>query len=159
MFRIVAIALGLTMISGIACAERAAPVLDLKALSEPLQNLTPQERKTADKAIKLIGEKQHLLALGYLTDLTASNPMNSSIRVLRAYVLLELGNLTGALGDARTAEDTGPHSAYRCWFLAQVAYLAGDKALCKREIKHLQGAPGYQPEVEKLHRELDAMPK
>jgi hypothetical protein len=113
------------------------PRLDLKALAEPLQDLTPADRLTVDKVIKLIGEKQHLQALTYLTGLTASNPKNSSLRVLRAYALLELGNITGALGDARTAEGSGTPAAYKCWFLAQVAYLAGNKPLCRREIKQL----------------------
>jgi predicted Zn-dependent protease len=135
------------------------PRLDLKALAEPLQDLTPADRALVDKAIKLIDMKQHLQALAYLTELTASNPKNSSLRVLRAYALLELGNITGALGDARTAESTGSHSGYRCWFLAQVAYLAGDKPLCRREIKHLSGNATYAAGVDQLRTDLKTSPK
>ena len=135
------------------------PRLDLKALAEPLQDLTPADRALVDKAIKLIDRRQHLQALTYLTELTVSNPKNSSLRVLRAYVLLELGNVVGALGDARTAEASGSHAAYRCWFLAQVAYLAGDKPLCRREIKHLAGSATYAAGVDQLRSDLKSSPK
>lgn len=133
--------------------------LDLKALAEPLQDLTPAEREVVDGAIKLMGQKQHLLALAYLTRLTTSNPKNSALRVLRAYVMLELGNVTGALDEARIAEASGLRSAYRCWFLARVAYLAGNKPLCRREISHIAGDPSYGPQAEKLRRDLEARSK
>jgi len=130
------------------------PALDLKALSEPLQDLTPADHEILDKSVKLIGDGKHIQALAYLTELTVSNPRNSALRVIRAYALLEMGNIAGALGDARIAEDSGTHSAYKCWFLAQVAYMAGDKPLCRREIKHLAGNVTYAPGVEKLSDDL-----
>ncbi len=131
------------------------PVLNLKALAEPLQDLTAEERNSVDAAYRLIRQKKHLLALTSLTSLTETNPKNSAIRVLRAYVLLELGNITGSLNDASFAEESGGRSAYRCWFLAQVAYLAGDKPLCRREIGHISHNPTYGPKAEKLGRKLD----
>ena len=137
-----------------AAAGNVKPELNLKALREPLQDLTPDERKTVDEAIGLIERNEHAEALARLNRLTESNGKNSSLRVLRAYVLLELGNAAGALSDAKVAESTGGHAAYKCWFLAQVAYLAGNKPLCHREIKHLSGDPQYRPEVEKLSQML-----
>jgi hypothetical protein len=119
----------------------------------------PAEREIVDEAIELIKQKRHALALVDLSRLIASNPMNSALRVLRAYVLLELGNVTGALDDARGAEASGVRSAYRCWFLAQVAYLAGNVPLCRREIKHVAGDPSYGPAAEKLRRNLEAASK
>jgi hypothetical protein len=140
-------------------AERSATVdlkLDIKALTEPLQDLMPAERQVVDEVIDLIRQKRHALALLDLNRLTASNPSNSALRVLRAYVLLELGNITGGLNDARSAEASGARSAYRCWFLAQVAYLAGNKPLCRREIKHLTSQPSpYGPAAEKLSHDLE----
>ena len=136
-------------------AEKARPELDLRALAEPLQDLTPADRDTIDGAVALIKQKQHFLALAYLTGLTQRNPDNSAVRVLRAYALLELGNLSGALADADATEASGAHAAYKCWFLAQVAYLAGNKPLCRREIKHIANNPTYGPRAEKLRRELD----
>lgn len=150
------VALAILFFCGIAHAQ---PRLDLKALAEPLQDLTPADRATVDQVIKLIQDKKHLQALTYLTDLTVRNPQNSSVRVLRAYVLLELGNIVGALGDARNAEASGSHAAYRCWFLAQVAYLAGDKPLCRREIKHLSGNATYAQGVDQLRRDLQTPTK
>ncbi len=130
--------------------------LGLKALQEPLQTLSNGDRQVVDSVIGLIRENKHAQAFAFLTTLTTNNPMNSSVRVLRAYVMLELGNLTGALDDAKTAEDSGTHSAYRCWFLAQVAYVAGDKSVCLREIKHLDGSPEYGAQAQQLGRKLNA---
>ncbi len=130
--------------------------LDLSALSQPLQDLTPADRRVVDEAVRLIQQKQHTQALGKLISLTARNPKNSAVRVLRAYVLLELGNVAGALGDAKVAESAGGHAAYRCWFLAQVAYLAGNKPLCHREIKHLAGNPAYGAKAAELGQSLDS---
>ncbi len=132
------------------------PQLNLKALSEPIQNLSTQDRKVVDEAVKLINQGQHAEALAALTRLTQNNSQNSAIRVLRAYTLLELGNVAAALDDATIAESAGGHAAYRCWFLAQVAYLAGDKPLCHREINHVHADPTYGPEAEKLRHRLDA---
>jgi hypothetical protein len=132
------------------------PALDLRALAEPLRDLTPAEREVVDDAVELIRQRRHALALVELSTLTASNPKNSALRVLRAYVLLELGNVTGALDEARSAEASGLRSTYRCWFLAQVAYLAGNVPLCRREIKHVAGDPSYGPAAEKLRRNLEA---
>ena len=133
--------------------------LRLRALTEPLQNLSAADRQTVDETISLITRKEHGLALAHLTALSASNPMNSALRVLRAYALLELGNVTGALDEARTAEESEGHSAYKCWFLAQVAYIAGNKPLCRREIKHLQGNTVYGAGAVELRKELEAKSK
>ena len=135
-----------------ASAKNARPELDLRALTEPLQDLTPADRDTIDGAVALIKQKQHLPALAYLSGLTQRNPDNSAVRILRAYVLLELGNLSGALEDADAAETSGAHAAYKCWFLAQVARLAGNKPLCRREIQHIANDPTYGPRAEKLRR-------
>jgi len=84
--------------------QNVRPDLDLRALAEPLQDLAPAEREVVDEAIKLIRQKRRGVALVDLSRLIASNPKNSALRVLRAYVLLELGNVTGALDEARFAE-------------------------------------------------------
>jgi hypothetical protein len=81
------------------------------------------------------------------------------VRVLRAYALLELGSLSGALDDADAAEALGAHATYKCWFLAQVAHVAGNKPLCRREIQHVANDPTYGPQAKKLRRELDHEPK
>jgi hypothetical protein len=65
----------------------------------------------------------------------------------------------GALEDADAAEISGAHAAYKCWFLAQVAYLAGNKPLCRREIKHIGNDPTYGPRAEELRRELGREPE
>jgi len=135
--------------------ENVRPSLDLSALTGPLQELTPEERKVVDRALELIRQKRHTAALLELSRLVGSNPQNSALRVLRAYVLLELGNVSGALDDARSAEASGLRSAYRCWFLAQVAYLAGNVPLCRREIKHVGSDESYGQAAETLRRRLD----
>jgi len=133
--------------------------LGLKELTEPLRDLSPDDRRAVDLAIASIERGEHAVALAWLSRLSGSNPMNSSVRVLRAYALLELGNLTGALDDARAAEASPAHSAYQCWFLAQVAYLAGNKPLCRREIKHLAGNTTWGADAEQLRRDLQTRPR
>ena len=139
-----------------ASTPNVRPELNLKALAEPLQDLTPADRRVVDESIRLIREMSNVEALADLTNLTRTNSKNSTLRVLRAYALLELGNLTGALDDATVAEASGTHTPYKCWFLAQVAYLAGNKPLCRREIKHVSRDATYRPQAERLHRSLDA---
>lgn len=131
------------------------PSLDLSALTGPLQELTPEERKVVDETVELIRQKRHTAALLNLSRLIGSNPQNSALRVLRAYVLLEVGNVSGALDEARSAEASGLRSAYRCWFLAQVAYLAGNVPLCRREIKHIGGDESYGHSAEALRRRVE----
>ena len=133
-----------------------AQTLDLAALSAPLENLQPGEKQILDEAIQLIRRGDHGLALASLAQLTASNPKNSAYRVLKAYTLLQLGNFVGALNESRVAEGSKPPSPYRCWFLAQVAYLAGNKALCEREIRHVAAHPTYGPQAAKLRQDLEA---
>jgi hypothetical protein len=131
------------------------PSLDLSALTGPLQELTPEERKVVDETVELIRQKRHTAALLNLSRLIGSNPQNSALRVLRAYVLLEVGNVSGALDEARSAEASGVRSAYRCWFLAQVAYLAGNVPLCRREIKHIGSDVSYGHAAEALRRRVE----
>jgi hypothetical protein len=133
--------------------------LSIQDLAEPLRDLSPSDEKAFNEAVTLIQQKQHLPALAVLTPLAESNPTNSSLLIVRAYVLLELGNVAGALGNAKQAEESGAHTAYKCWFLARVAYLAGNKPLCRREIKHVQAMRSpYQAEAGKLLHDLNAPP-
>jgi len=135
------------------------PELNLKALAGPLQDLTPEDRKVVDEAVRLIHDNRDADALTSLTNLTRTNSKNSTIRVLRAYALLELGNFTGALNDATIAENAGIPAPYKCWFLAQVAYLAGNKPLCRREIKHVTFDATYGPKAKQLQNTLNAQAK
>jgi hypothetical protein len=133
--------------------------LSIQELWEPLRDLSPSDERAFNEAVTLIQQKQHLAALEVLTLLVRSNPANSSVHLARAYVLLELGNVAGALGDAKQAEESGTHTAYKCWFLARVAYLAGNKPLCRREIKHVQTMRSpYQADAGKLLHDLNATP-
>ncbi len=153
-------ALTVLLLSATLCfAQSPKPQLNLAALAEPLQQLSPQDRKTVDEAIHLIDQSQHTEALATLTRLNQANGKNAGLRILHAYVLLELGNATGALKDAKVAESAGTHTAYKCWFLAQVAYLTGDKPLCHREIGHIGADPTYGPQAQNLARSLDAQTK
>lgn len=153
------ILVALLLATSICFAQPPKPQLNLDALAEPLQQLTPQDRKTVDQAIQQIQQMQHAEALATLTRLTRANGQNSALRILHAYALLELGNATGALKDAKVAESSGTHSAYKCWFLAQVAYLTGDNPTCKREIKHIGADPTYGPQAQDLSRSLAAQTK
>jgi hypothetical protein len=142
-------------LSAAAGTAQPQPKLDEAALAVPARTLSNADGKVFDAAIELIKQGNHAEALLSLTRLTGSNPRNVAVRATRAYVLLQVGNLLGALDDARIAEKT-PHAAYRCWLLAQISYLAGNERLCKREIKHLEGNPDYGAEAAKLGQSLSA---
>jgi hypothetical protein len=137
-------------------SSRWRPNLDVPGIGPALKDLRPAEKLILDEGIELIGQGEHARALVVLSQLTESNPKNTPFRVIKAYALLQLGNLIGALGEARAAEGAKPHSAYRCWFLARVAFLAGNRSLCEREIGHVAGHPIYGPEAAKLKEELRA---
>jgi hypothetical protein len=147
-----------TGLAGAAGIPKPQPKLDEAALAEPARALGSADGKVFDDAIQLIKSGNHAEALLSLTRLTGSNPKNVAVRATRAYVLLQVGNLLGALDDARMAEKN-PHSAYRCWLLAQISYLAGNERLCKREVKHLEGNPEYGGEAAKLGANLSATKK
>src|SRR6058998_714285 len=85
-------------------AAATAPDLDMNQLAGPLRNLKAEEQSILDEAIQLIQKKEHSLAFLTLSRLVEINPKNSSLHVMRAFVLLQLGNLAGTLDDARTAE-------------------------------------------------------
>jgi hypothetical protein len=137
-------------------AGAPSPQLNMPALAPAVRELSTQDSKVFDETIALIQKGDHAVALISLTRLEGSNPRNVAVRAVRAYVLLQVGNLLGALDDARVAEKTGPPSPYRCWMLAQISYLAGNQRLCRREVKHLEGNPEFGAEAEKLGRELRA---
>ena len=137
-----------------ASSQRLLPSLDLAGIGAPLENLRAGEKQILDEAIQLIQKGEHALALVSLSRLTESNPKNSAFRVIKAYALLQLGNVVGALSESRAAERSKPPSPYRCWFLAQVAYLAGNRSICEREIRHVSGHPTYGPEAAKLRKDL-----
>ncbi|MDR3698461.1 MAG: hypothetical protein P4L56_02425 [Candidatus Sulfopaludibacter sp.] len=147
--------LGLCLMFACASARSVKPELDLNAMGEPLKDVQAGDSEVVDETIRLIQQKEHAAALVNLTRLTANNPHNAALRVLRGYVLLELGNVTGSLEEARIAEESGSHTGYKCWFLAQVAYVAGDKALCRREIGHVAGSPVYGPKASRLSAALE----
>ena len=93
-------ALTTAALTGLAAEDRGhRPALDLKELAEPLRGLKAEEQKILDEAVQLIQRKEHSLALVSLARLVEVNPRNSGFRVLKAYVLLQLGNLLGALDD------------------------------------------------------------
>jgi hypothetical protein len=65
-----------------------------------------------------------------------------------------VGNLVGAFEEAKKAESAPNGNSYKCWFLAKVAVLAGDRKVCRRELKHVKQAGDMVAEVTALEREL-----
>ncbi len=148
-----------------ACLAPAAPdnrAMDLRfeRLASALTLLTDRDRRIVDQAAELIRQGENLAALARLSALTETNPENSSLRILIAYAQLQLGNLTGALDQARKAESAPNGNSYKCFFLAKLALLTGDKATCRREIDHVKGAGDMKEEVKQLQVEMKkAKPK
>ena len=98
-----------------------APGMELRfdRLASALTLLSDADRKIVDEAVQLIREGEHAGALARLSTLTHSNPDNSSLRILMAYAQLQLGNLTGALDEAKKAHEAPNGNSYRCYFSGQ----------------------------------------
>ena len=142
--------------AALACAAPPEPAVNLRfdRLASALSLLSAADRKIVDQAAQLIREGENLGALARLSELTRSNPDNSSLRILTGYVQLQLGNLTGALDEARKAHDANNGNSYRCYFLAKIAFLTGDKVTCKRELEHVTNAGDMPDEARQLEKDL-----
>ncbi|HBY62934.1 MAG TPA: hypothetical protein DEH78_24185 [Solibacterales bacterium] len=130
--------------------------LRLGFLAEPLKVLTADDRATVEEAVRLVERGRHAQALERLSGLSKAHPDNSSIRILAGWAALEAGNLAMALESAVKAHEAPNGNAYKCWFLAKVALLTGDKATCERELNHFHKAPGLKAEARDLRRDLNA---
>lgn len=128
--------------------------LQFDRLTSALTLLTDSDRHIVAEAVQLIREGEHAGALAKLSTLTHSNPDNSSLRILMAFAQLQLGNLTGALDEAKKAHDAPNGNSYRCYFLARVAFLNGDTATCRRELNHTKNAGDMPDEVKQLQNDL-----
>ena len=139
-------------------APPAAPMgtveLRFDRLTSALRLMNDQDRNVVEEAAQLIREGENVGALARLSSLTQTNPENSSLRILIAYVQLQLGNLTGALNEAKGAHDAPNGNSYRCYFLAKLAFLTGDTVTCRREINHLKNAGDMKKEVRQLESDL-----
>jgi len=135
-------------------AASATVDLRLDRLSPALKLVNEQDRRVVDTAIQLIQRGENSLALAQLAALTKSHPENSSVRVLTAYAMLQLGNLLGAFEEAKKAESSGNGNSYTCWFLAKVALLTGDKDVCKRELKHVKKMGDMAADAQALDKEV-----
>ncbi|MGA2742678.1 MAG: tetratricopeptide repeat protein [Bryobacteraceae bacterium] len=140
----------------LAAPPQSAPSMDLRfdRLTSALTLLGDSDRKIVDEAVQLIREGEHVGALARLSTLTHSNPDNSSLRILMAYAQLQLGNLTGALDEAKKAHDAPNGNSYRCYFLAKIAFLTGDSVTCRRELNHAKNAGDMPEEVRQLQNDL-----
>ena len=105
-------------------------------LATALAGLSTMDQKTVEDAISHIRKGDNNLALVRLYELNKENPKNSSLRILTAYALLRTGDLIGALHNAKQGEVATDGDAYKCWFLAKIAFVTGDKSTCKRELGH-----------------------
>jgi Flp pilus assembly protein TadD len=145
----------------VAGAVHAAPPpasmeLRYDRLASALTLLSDADRKIVNDAAQLIRQGENLGALARLSSLAQSNQDNSSLRILMAYAQLQLGNLTGALDEAKKAHEASNGNSYRCYFLAKVAFLTGDKVTCKHELTHAKNAGDMKDDVRQLENELKA---
>jgi predicted Zn-dependent protease len=137
-----------------AVTAAAAQDLKVKRLNSSLRALGRSGRGAVERSLDLIRKGEHTAALAQLTGLTRDNPENSAVRVVLAYALLQAGNLAGAFDHARKAEAAPDHNSYVCLFLARVAWLAGDTAVCRRELGHVRAAGTDKAEADALERKL-----
>jgi len=151
------LALGILLLSGASLLSAAPPpAVDLRVdrLASALTLLNDNDRKVVDDAVQLIREGENAAALARLSTLTRSNPDNSSLRILMGYAQLQLGNLTGAFDEAKKAHDAPNGNSYRCYFLAKIAFLTGDRVTCQRELNHVRNAGDMPEEARQLENDL-----
>jgi len=150
-FSLLFLAGGLTV-----AAPPPAPSMELRfdRLTSALTLMSEGDRKVVNQAAQLIREGEHAGALARLSSLTQKNPDNSSLRILLAYVQLQLGNLVGAFDEAKKAHDAPNGNSYRCYFLAKMAFLNGDKATCRRELNHVKNAGDMKEDARQLEGDL-----
>jgi thioredoxin-like negative regulator of GroEL len=128
--------------------------LRLDRLADSFKLLQETDRASVDEVVGLIKMGDHSGALARLQELNQRNPQNSSLRVLTAYTMLQLGNLVGAFDEASKGEATPGKSSYKCWVLAKIALLTGDTAVCKRELKHVVKGGDMPEEARSLEADL-----
>ncbi|MGA2132614.1 MAG: hypothetical protein ABSH50_10000 [Bryobacteraceae bacterium] len=142
--------------TGLVSAAPPPPAMDLQfdRLASALTLLNDADRRVVNEAAQLIKEGENAGALARLSALTHSNPDNSSLRILIAYAQLQLGNLTGALDEAKKAHEAPNGNSYRCYFLAKIAFLTGDKVTCRRELNHAKNAGDMPDDVRQLESDI-----
>jgi Flp pilus assembly protein TadD len=135
-------------------APRPAMELRVDRLASALKLLTDGDRRVVEETIELIKSGNNGLALARLSSLNASNPENSSLRILTAYAQLQLGNLFGALQEGKKAEGSPNGNSYKCYFMAKLALFTGDRAACQRELQHVKSVGDMQAEAKQLEKDL-----
>lgn len=137
-------------------APASAALFDLRfdKLTEALRILPDADKTSVNEVISLIKSGRNDDALKKLNMLNMGNPENSSLRVLTAYTLFQLGNLVGALQEADKAHDAPNGNSYKCWFYSKLAFLNGQGEVCKRELAHVKKAGDLPKEVKELEKEL-----
>jgi len=123
-------------------------------LTEAFSLLPEADRMSTNEVIALIRRGDHNDALARLQTLNATNPDNSSLRVLTAYALLRVGNLIGAFDEAKKAHSTPNGNSYKCWFFSKIALLNGDIPTCRRELDHVKHAGDMRAEARALEQDL-----
>jgi Flp pilus assembly protein TadD len=146
----------LVMCLAIMLPQTNAATFDLRLdrLADSFKLLQETDRASVDEVVGLIKMGDHSGALARLQELNQRNPQNSSLRVLTAYTMLQLGNLVGAFDQARQGEATPGKDSYKCWVLAKIALLNGDDAVCKRELKHVRKVGDMPEEAKSLEAEI-----
>jgi hypothetical protein len=150
---------GMTLLLMAPSAQCATFDLQFDRLAAAVTNLNSDDRHAVDEAIQLIKKGDDNLALVRLNALNDRYPTNSSLRILTAYALLELGNMVGAFDNAKMGEAAPDGNSYKCWFYAKVAWLSGKDAVCKREIGHLKKVGDMPNEVRALEVDVQKKPK
>ena len=128
-------------------------------LVDALQLLPDADRESVNGVISMIKRGAHQEALQRLKVLNGGNPENSSLRLMTAYALLQVGNALGALQEADKAHEASNGNSYKCWFYSKVALLNGQSEACKRELSHVKKAGDMPEEVKALEKEMKEQQK
>lgn len=145
----------LTLLLGSA-AQAGAISFDLNfdRLQEAFRLIPDSDKGAVDEVIALVKRGDHKEALARLNALNKQFPDNSSLRVLTAFALVNLGNYLGAFEEADRAHDSPNGNPYKCLFYSKVALLAGRTEACKRELQHAKDNKEQPKEIKAIEAEL-----
>lgn len=128
--------------------------LNFDRLQEAFRLIPDSDRGSLDEVIVLVKKGEHKEALSRLNALNKKFPDNSSLRVMTAFALVNLGNFLGAFEEADYAHDAPNGNPYKCLFYARVALLAGRPEACQRELKHAKDNKEQPKEVKEIELAL-----
>jgi hypothetical protein len=130
------------------------PDVPYEAMIAEFAALHPEEKSRFQTAAQLISLGEYSQGTKLLQDLESRHAGDPTIQFFRGYVALREGRSKEAALLCTKAEKRSL-DGFRCWYLANVALLAGDVELAKKEIRHAKAHEPYTDLARRLEQIVD----